>query len=355
VQNQSKAKIHYLSFHITNHCNLNCEGCYTLSNYHLDGHQLWKDYEKDVQGWSEKLSLDYWEIYGGEPTLNPTYLEWLSNLHALWPDAQGYVKTNGYTINKKNTKLYDLLEKTNGKIEIGISLHDVSRLPKVINDVKSFLKGDVSLSRYPNIEDIPYSKQSWVSTYNRIKGSSWPETCSSWEEFKHLPDWVQKESIEIFGFSDVSFKDRFQGYKLVDQNNVVVVISNVYFHSEGPLIPQPDLKTFKLHSSDPIKAHESCDNRTCREIFQGKLYKCNTVSHFPNFEQQFNIELTDEDREMLHGYTPCASDATVDEIKSFLNLSNDPIPQCKFCKEDYSVVEIAASTKKIKFYKRKKD
>ena len=140
MQNQSKAKIDYLSFHVTNHCNLNCEGCYTLSNYHLDGHQLWQDYEKDIQSWSEKLSLNSWEIYGGEPTLNPTYLEWLSNLHRLWPDAQGYLKTNGYTINKKNTKLYDLLEKTNGKIKIGISLHDVSRLSNVIDNVKSFLK-----------------------------------------------------------------------------------------------------------------------------------------------------------------------------------------------------------------------
>lgn len=338
---------------ISDHCNLNCDGCYTLSNYDLKGHQYWDDFKEIFLEWSKKIDLVDWSIYGGEPTLNPTILDWLKGICDLWPESTGLIATNGYTLgpSKKSKQLYDFLAKQQGQIYVHISLHDIDNLDQMVARVRGWLQDVVSVTRAPALEDILNSHTNWSDTYNSIRGTDWP-LCDSWDEFKNLPLSIQKECDELFNFSDVKFADKLQGYKFTDINGVVVLISKIHWHSQGPLLPQPDFKTFKLHSSDPNRAHDACANKFCSEIYKGKIYKCNTVGHFATFDQQFNIELTDDERNLLHSYNPCSSSASITEIQEFLENLKNPLPQCTFCSEELVMTEIHSSTKKIIFQKK---
>jgi hypothetical protein len=47
------------------------------------------------------------------------------------------------------------------------------------------------------IDDNQYAQ--WHNWYSRIRDSQWPD-CDNEQDFYNLPDWIQKECIEIFGY-----------------------------------------------------------------------------------------------------------------------------------------------------------
>ena len=87
-------------------------------------------------------------------------------------------------------------------------------------------------------------------------------------------------------------------------------------------------------------------------MVRGLLYKCNTVPHFSEFDKQYNVDLTDEDRSLINAVSAGSADMTSDELQTFIDNLVNPIPQCKFCIESPDVKEIFATTKKIKFVKK---
>lgn len=48
------------------------------------------------------------------------------------------------------------------------------------------------------LEDI-YAHADWVNWYDRIKDQSWPD-CATEDDFECLPEWIQQECIEVFGY-----------------------------------------------------------------------------------------------------------------------------------------------------------
>ena len=75
-------------------------------------------------------------------------------------------------------------------------------------------------------------------------------------------------------------------------------------------------------------------------LINGKIYKCGPVALFEEFDQQYNLDIPVEDRELLSTYKPL----TVDNFESyhtefFENLPN-PIAQCKFCPEEHNMRKI---------------
>lgn len=339
-------------FNIGIQCNLNCDGCYTLSNYQLNGYHRWGDFKDTYKQWSEKIDLTMWHVYGGEPTLNPTLLDWLAGLSELWPNANGKITTNGSTLNDstKSKQLYEFIANSTTPIEVHISLHDISNLSVMTDKIKLWLS-EIEFTGRTDLNTIYESQENWLRTYNSIRGDAWPD-CLSWNEFDTLPEWIQNECKEVFNFSKELFQDKISGYKFVDKNGVTVVLNRIYWHSNGPLLPQSDNKTFKLYSSDPIKAHSVCDNRECMEFYEGKLHKCNTAGHFIEFDKQFYIDLTDAERQTMYDYRPGSSDWTIEDIETFIRSSKDPISQCQFCPEKVERTEIHASTKKVIFQKK---
>jgi len=342
-----------LPFYITNSCNYNCDGCYTLSNYNASGHQLWEDYQHIYKQWSTKLDVVDWQLYGGEPTLNPTYLEWIKGLFEIWPNSIGRLRTNGSTITPKNQKLYDFVKNVNGNLLIEIVSHNILNLDTVLSNVRQWLTSPYIEIPYPALSDVPNMLDTWQNSYQAIKGDSWPD-CNTPDEWHSLPLAIRQECLDFYKFSPELFADKLLGRKFTDANNVVVIVEKGNFFSNGPLIPNTNLKDFSLHQSDPIKAHDICHNKMCTEFHNGKIYKCNTVGHFPDFDDQFNLLLSDDDRKLLHSYEPATVDMSVEELTLFIDNLKNPIPQCKFCPENKIITEIFADTKKIFFQKKTK-
>jgi hypothetical protein len=60
-----------------------------------------------------------------------------------------------------------------------------------------------SISEFINKYETISLNENFIQSYNNIKGSDWPNLKSR-EEFSSLPDWIQKECINIFNFNNIN-------------------------------------------------------------------------------------------------------------------------------------------------------
>jgi len=304
--------------------------------------QRWKDYADTYRQWSEILDITRWSILGGEPTLNPDFLEWVYNISTLWPKSSGSIVTNAYYLKPNDQELYDMINRTQGLVRLDIGLHNLNRCDTVLDIVKQWLHGPITVSgnTIEDLKALPNFDQNWKQSYNKIRDPAWPE-CNTIDDWHSLPDSIQQECREIFRFSPEDLaKDRL-GYNLVDSNGVCVVISlENYFH-QGALIPN-GTSSFGLHSSNPEKAHDICHSKTCHHFDKGQLYKCGQVALFPEIDRQFFLDVSEQDRKLIHDYQPASIDQSLPELENFINSIEQSLPQCKFCPEYYNLTEIFA-------------
>lgn len=347
-----KLHLPYVEFYITNFCNFNCTGCNRFNNYVFTGQQLWKDYAAVYQQWSEQLDIDQFTILGGEPMTNPDYIDWLVNITRLWPNARGSFLTNGHYLKADDRELYKAIKQTNGLVTLEIGLHNLSRKDNVLSTVKNWLEGDITVNQYPkHIRQLYNFDQSWTKSYSAIRDSLWPD-CPTADDWDLLPKNIRVECETIHKFSPGILAESRLGYLLTDSNGVNVLIQNENYFHQGALITKAH--SFELHNSDPIQAHKICHSKTCHHFDKGLLYKCGQVSVFKEFDQQFCLDLTPEDREIMQSYQPARVDNTPEDLLQFIRNLDQPMPQCKFCPENYAVKEISAEHgKKIKFQRKK--
>lgn len=282
-----KITIPKVEFYITNVCNLTCQRCNRFNDYNFKGWQRWSDYEKIYEQWADKVEIDQIVILGGEPLLNPSINDWVLGLNRLWfKNVQ--ILSNGTRLNS-TPGLYKTINRQavehGPKNWIGISLHNRNELDWYLNEVRSFLRGKTEFR-----ED-----KTRLNEY----GNSWTDGADYW------------------------FRD---------QNGVKVLLywSDSFFNSA---VHPGDNGKLTLYNNDPFKAHQVCGFARFKNyhFIKGKLYKCGPAALFPEFDQQHNLDLSDEDRELVNSYRPL----TVDELDSrgyqFLSTIDDVIPQCKFC------------------------
>lgn len=346
----TEGSLPYAEFYITNICNFNCTGCNRFNNYNFSGYQSWNDYKEVYAQWSKRIDIDKWTILGGEPFINPTYIDWLDGISDLWPNAIGSITTNGYYLNRENKQLYNIF-KRKPNLTLDIGLHNISRCNTVISDVKNWLHGDIKITRVPdNIAKLPGMLNTWKERYNIIKDLSWPN-CDHPDDWDKLPVHIQEECEKIHNFSPAIFAETRLGYKLVDSNGVTVKISLENFFHQGAIIHNKDKIT--LHSSDPEKAHSICHSKTCHHFMNGKLYKCGQVALFPEFDKQFGFDLSIDDKELMNSYHSLPVDSDEETFYNFISNITNYIPQCKFCPEEYNIQEIFATASKTKLRKIK--
>jgi hypothetical protein len=199
------------------------------------------------------------------------------------------VLTNG-TRFAQSKHLYPLFfyrgKKTNFQNHIGVSLHNPDDFDSMDADIRQFLQGNVVLK--------PKGQNDWNS------------------------DW-----------------------QYMDSNGVMI---NVYISDQfGPAaILQPSIDRFTLHNSNPELAHRSCNfaNFKSYHFIRGKLYKCGPVALFPEFDQQFQFDISAEDRELLHSYRPLTPENYNNYQQEFFENLDNPLAQCKFCPTYYDPVKI---------------
>ena len=283
-----KHRLFYVEFYITNVCNLTCQGCNRFNNVKFKGWQKWSDHADVYRRWSEQLELNQLAIMGGEPFLNPNIYEWIEGLGGLWPTAEICLTTNGTQIDK-HPNLYKVLDK-HRNVELDISIHNKMEKNRIIDKVSSILSKPL--------------------TY----------------EFNNTPF---QETLRV-----------------TDANGVSILFRYSWWFHQGAVIQDVETGRYRLHESDVEKAHTNCHSATCHHFDKGYLYKCGPAALFPEFDKQFNLDLSTADRQLI-SQTPRLSIDDSFEFKSeFIKNLKDPIPQCKFCPEAYNGKQIFSIEKK---------
>ena len=275
-----------LEFYITNVCNLTCSGCNRYNNYKFSGWESWAEAEPVLTEWAKKIDIRHPVILGGEPLLNPDIVAWIQGINRLWPNHSGVqVQSNGTRLDRV-AGLYDVLQYGNW---IGISLHADEHREPLFARIRNFLKAPITETENPN-DPI---------------GSRW-----------QFVD-VNKKYIHVW------MNDHF-------------VQSNIIERPTG---------RFGLYNSNPDRAHENCTFRRFRNyhMIRGRIYKCGPVALMPEFDDQYQFDISAEDRELLRSYRGLGVDEFDTRGAEFLDNIDRVIPQCKFCPESYEYRPITFS------------
>ena len=283
-----KLRLSYVEFYITNVCNLTCQGCNRFNRFKFKGWQRWSDYADVYKQWSEQIEFREIAIMGGEPFLNSSIYDWIEGLTALWPRAIICLTTNGTQIDK-HPDLYKTLDK-HRQVELDISLHNKIEKNKIVDKVKSIL--------------VPPLKYDFDNTQYR-------------------------ETLRV-----------------TDSNGVSIIFRYAWWFHQGAIITNLETNRYTLHNSNVEKAHELCHAKTCHHMDKGKLYKCGPSALFKEFDEQFDLDLSQNDRDLVNS-APCITvEDSYDKKTIFLENIEKPIPQCKFCPEVYIGEQIFSIEKK---------
>ena len=286
-------RIPSLEFYITNICNLTCDGCNRFNNYKFSGFERWKDHQNEYAEWAKILDCNFITILGGEPLLNPDFMQWAQGIKQLWPKSKLNITTNGYQLNKVKG-FYDFLLNHKNTITVSISLHNKMTKSLIVDEVKKFLKPPI---KFEFDNETPYQ--------------------------------------EILNATDA--------------NGIQIVLRFAWWFHQGALIKDPNTMKFTLHQSDVTRAHDICHSKYCHHFMHGKLYKCGPVALFPEFDKQLTLNLSDQDRALMQNYQPLTIDDSHQHKQEFLNNLPDSIPQCRFCPEEYHGKQIYGEEKKVVF------
>jgi organic radical activating enzyme len=276
-----------VDFYITNVCNLTCDRCNRFNNHNFSGWQRWSDYQAQYEAWGQLVDLKAITIMGGEPMLNPTIKDWVEGLNRIF-GIEVQILTNG-TRFQQNKDLYQSLlyrsPKTRASNHIGISLHTVDDFEEFMKqDIMDFLEGPVTIYEKGDPNNI------WNS------------------------DWY-----------------------LIDKNGVQVnvYISNIFGEAA---VRKTEYNRFILHNSDPVIAHKDCSFVKWKSyhFIRGKLHKCGPVALMPEFDQQHNFDISDDDRQLLQSYRALSVDNFAEYHEEFFANLDNPIAQCKFCPTEYN-------------------
>lgn len=283
-----------IEFYITNVCNLNCNGCNRFNNYKFSGGQRWADYATAYTKWGEYIDIDQIVILGGEPLLNPDLLNWVNGIRQIFKSTKNIqVLSNGTQLNKVKG-LYKRWH-DHRDFYIGISWHNANNIDELESNVYSFLQGDVI----------------------RVE---------------------KNDERNVWG-ADFAYIDQYRV-------GIPVWMENTFYSSA---INLTERGTFALHNSDPIQAHNSCGFAQHKNyhFIRGKLYKCGPVALFPEFDQQHQLDISDEDRVLINSYQPLSADDYLISGETFLSQLDQPLAQCKFCPVDHTTQEIFAIKKNL--------
>lgn len=339
-----KARLNYTEIYITNVCNYSCDHCQSFNNFLFKGHQRWKDYKYDYQRMSEKLDIDCVQIIGGEPTLNPDFKEWVTGISQLWPKTKLQISTNGSNLARLDSEIYDTLCKHKGTL--WITCHDIKIYADLFDFSTQFLDNVVSDQQSEEFAG------NWHKTFENTRRQPWPE-CSKIEDFDKLPGSVQEEFVNIItGENPPTIHTCSR--TITDKNGVEVKLdwSQSFVGSAVDVVDKENLKM--KYNSDPIEAHDNCYFKVCHQMNKGKLYKCPLVSTLPDFLQQFNVKMSEDDYNLAMDYQPASGNMSQEEISEFVNKIENPINQCKFCPAKYTQHNFQGTSKKPKNFKQAK-
>jgi len=312
-----------------------------LNNYRFSGHQKWSELKDIYSQWSTLIDINYIAVIGGEPTLNPDLKNWLIGIRELWPDTPIELITNGSRL-VHTPWLYEVLHKY--KIDVIVSTHNISRTIELANVVEEMLDNPKTTFFKGTINHVEYNgEESWDKEYNIVKGEHWPE-CKTFEDFINLPDNIRNECISVHNISPQPLFTDSNGVKVRFQHDNQFITAPLKYAGNNQ---------FQVYNNDLNAAHDVCISKTCHHFIRGKLYKCHHVPLLLEFMEQYQVNLSKSDTQLLKNYAPATVGMDINNIKQFIDNLENAIPQCKLCpaKEDLKTVLIHADNVKPKILK----
>lgn len=101
--------------HASEHCNLNCKGCYHFSPLAKEEFLKKEEWEKDCKRLSELYNgeMEFISLMGGEPLLNPDINELLVICRKNFPVGDVSIITNGILLEKMNEDFWKVCRENN--------------------------------------------------------------------------------------------------------------------------------------------------------------------------------------------------------------------------------------------------
>lgn len=87
--------IPYFETHITEACNLKCRGCSHFSVFAKPKHKDLAEFEREFKRMAEIEDIGIMRLMGGEPLLNPDFMEYLRIARKYFPNSHICLVTNG--------------------------------------------------------------------------------------------------------------------------------------------------------------------------------------------------------------------------------------------------------------------
>lgn len=111
--------INYIETHITEACNLRCRGCSHFSVFAKPKHKDIEEFRREFKRLAEIDDIRIIRIMGGEPLLNPDFMEYLRIVREFFPNSDVVLVTNGILSDRLMPHWMELR-----KLEIGIVVSD---------------------------------------------------------------------------------------------------------------------------------------------------------------------------------------------------------------------------------------
>lgn len=169
---QAMIELPALEYHLAHGCNLSCQQCSHYSNHRLaNAMPTVEQADADYSRWSHRLRPKRFALLGGEPLLNPGFIQHLLLASQHWSDSNLMLVTNGFFLHRF-PDLPAILLDTNCRLEVSQhGTHDeyVQRFREVKHLVWRWRED------HPGIQiKIRQSHRGWMRQYKVGNGKPMP-------------------------------------------------------------------------------------------------------------------------------------------------------------------------------------
>jgi hypothetical protein len=116
-----RSELKYLEFHLTEHCNLNCKGCYHFSNIAPESFADLEIHRRDMNRLPQVFrNIHKIRLMGGEPLQHPEVHEFIRTTRSSFPKADVGVITNGVLLPQASAQFWDACRETRTGIHLTV-------------------------------------------------------------------------------------------------------------------------------------------------------------------------------------------------------------------------------------------
>lgn len=219
-----------LTFYISHTCDLACANCFTYNNLNWGGHFLPPENVNKFKELASEVEFNEVFILGGEPTLNPHFVDWVNFVNTVWPNTKKWLVTNGRHLDNLIPNWW------NNHWQLEISAHSSTDLKNIFDWFKN------------NISDFSYKKY-----HQQHEDSEWH-------------------------------------YQLYHKNIIIGEISESWHFFQTSSIAKHSKPLSWKKLNDAEEQHKLCVAKECMYYIEGRFYRCFQQALLPHLTKKFKID-----------------------------------------------------------------